>query len=157
MQNKFETILSIYKFCARTDARTYAHARVFWPEIDRTDIDLDHDKYELKNHFWLWRYDQEFIFRKFHKMAPRWRHESRSRSKNLLCFVHMPIHMCVKFQGIWLNHFHVILSTKKWVEIRKIKNNNNKGNFYKIIRWSVLDTAHLIIKAILTKLWGGLY
>ena len=43
MQNDFETILSISKFF---DARTYAHARVIWPEIDRTDIDLDHDKYE---------------------------------------------------------------------------------------------------------------
>ena len=40
MQNKFETILSILNFCAR------ANARVFLPEIDRTDIDLDHDKYE---------------------------------------------------------------------------------------------------------------
>ena len=31
MQNDFETILSISKI---------------WPAIDRTDIDLDHDKYE---------------------------------------------------------------------------------------------------------------
>ena len=58
MQNKFETILSILKFCARIDARTYAHARVFWPEIDRTDIDLDHDKYEweilLVMKIWSW-------------------------------------------------------------------------------------------------------
>ena len=58
MQNEFETILSILKFCARTDARTYAHARVFWPEIDRTDIDLDHDKYEweilLVMKIWSW-------------------------------------------------------------------------------------------------------
>ena len=46
MQNKFETILSILKFCARIDARTYARKRVFWSEIDRTDIDLKHDKYE---------------------------------------------------------------------------------------------------------------
>ena len=46
MQNDFKTILSILKFCARIDARTYAHARVLWPEIDRTDIDPDHDKYE---------------------------------------------------------------------------------------------------------------
>ena len=44
MQNKFETILSILNFCARIDARKYA--RVFWPDIDRTNIDLDHDKYE---------------------------------------------------------------------------------------------------------------
>ena len=44
MQNDFETILSISKFYARIDARTYAHARVIWPAIDRTDIDLDHDK-----------------------------------------------------------------------------------------------------------------
>ena len=46
MQNDFETILSILKFYARIDARTYAHARVIWPAIDRTDIDLNHDKCE---------------------------------------------------------------------------------------------------------------
>ena len=46
MQNDFETILSILKFSARIDARTYAHARVIWPAIDRKDIDLDHDKYK---------------------------------------------------------------------------------------------------------------
>ena len=46
MQTDFETILSISKFYACIDARTYAHARVFWTAIDRTDIDLDHDKYE---------------------------------------------------------------------------------------------------------------
>ena len=42
------------------------------------------------------------------------------------------------------------MSTKKWVEIRKINNNNNnnKGNFNKNTRWSVLDTAHLIMIAI---------
>ena len=51
MQNKVETILSILKFCARTDARTYAHAPVFLPEIERSDIDLDHDKYEWKMTF----------------------------------------------------------------------------------------------------------
>ena len=46
MHNYFETIWSILKFCARTDAWTFAYARVYWPEIDRTDIDLDYDKYE---------------------------------------------------------------------------------------------------------------
>ena len=40
MQNDFETILIISKIYARIDAR------VIWPAIDRTDIDLDHDKYE---------------------------------------------------------------------------------------------------------------
>ena len=75
MQNDFETILSILKICARIDARTFAHARVLSPEIDRTDIDLDHDKYEWEITFWLWRYDHELIFVKFYKMAPRWRHQ----------------------------------------------------------------------------------
>ena len=46
MQKKFETILSILNFCARIDARMYAHARFFWPDIDWIDIDLNHDKYE---------------------------------------------------------------------------------------------------------------
>ena len=58
MQNKFETFLSILKFCARTDARMYAHARVFWPEIDRTDIDLDRAKYEWEITF---RYEDMII------------------------------------------------------------------------------------------------
>ena len=40
MQNDFETILSILKFCARIDAH------IIWAEINRTDIDLNHDKYE---------------------------------------------------------------------------------------------------------------
>ena len=31
-----------------------------------------------------------------------------------------PIHMCAKYQSIWLNHFKVISLTKKWVKIRKI-------------------------------------
>ena len=34
----------------------------------------------------------------------------------------MPIHMCAKFEDIWLSHFQVIVLTKKWFEIRKIKN-----------------------------------
>ena len=51
MQNKFETILSITTFGARNQARTYAHARVFRPEIDLTDTDLDHDKYEWEMPF----------------------------------------------------------------------------------------------------------
>ena len=123
MQKKFKTILSNFKFYARINARTYAYAHFCahlliwnWP-----------DKYWpwswqiwMRNGFLLWRYDHKFIFRKFHKMAPRWRHQSRSRLKTLLCFVHMPIHMCAKYQSIWLNHFKVILLTKKWVEIRKI-------------------------------------
>ena len=46
MQNDFKTILSILKFCAHMDARTYAHMRIIWAEINRTDIDLNHDKYE---------------------------------------------------------------------------------------------------------------
>ena len=58
----------------------------------------------------------------------------------------MPIHIiCVPN----LSHFQVIVLTKKWFEISKI---NNKGNSNEIIRYSVRYTAHLIIKAILTKL-----
>ena len=68
-QNKFETILSILKFCARTDARTYAHARVFWPEIDRTDIDLDHDKYEWEMVFGY----EDMIMSWFSENFTKWR------------------------------------------------------------------------------------
>ena len=46
MQNEFEMVLSNLKICARIDARTYAHSRVFVTDIDWTNIDLDHDKYE---------------------------------------------------------------------------------------------------------------
>ena len=67
----------------------------------------------------------------FHKMAPRLRHQSRSRLKTLLCSFHVAVHMCAKFQGIWSSHFQVIVLTKK--------------SSYENIRWSVLYTAHLII------------
>ena len=40
----------------------------------------------------------------------------------VLC-TYMPKHVCAKFEGIWLSHFQVIVLTKKWLEIRKIKNN----------------------------------
>ena len=43
--------LEHFEICARTDARTYAYACVFWPAIDRTDIDLDHGKYEWEMAF----------------------------------------------------------------------------------------------------------
>ena len=94
----------------------------------------------MSNVFPLWRYDHELIFRKFYKMEPRWRHQWRSMLKTLLCFVHMPIHVCAKFEGIWLSHFQVIVHTKKWLDVRK----KNKGNSNEIIRWSVRYTAHLI-------------
>ena len=42
-----------------------AYARVFGPGIDRTDIDLDHDKYEWEKNFPLWRYDHMLIFTKW--------------------------------------------------------------------------------------------
>ena len=50
MQNKFKTILSIFIFCARWRADVRMRA-CFWPEIDRTDIDLNHDKYEWEMPF----------------------------------------------------------------------------------------------------------
>ena len=55
MQKKFKTILSNLKNCTRalTRARTRTRifARIYWPEIDRTDIDLDRDKYEWEMAF----------------------------------------------------------------------------------------------------------
>ena len=69
MQNKFETILRILKLCARTDARTYAHARVFWPKIDRTDIYLDHDKYEWEKAFGY----EDMIMSWFSENFTKWR------------------------------------------------------------------------------------
>ena len=69
MQKKFETILSISKFYARIDARTYAQARVFWPEIDRTHIDLDPDKYEWEMNY---RYEN-MIMSKFSENFTKWR------------------------------------------------------------------------------------
>ena len=61
--------MSILKFCARAHARAYAHARAFWPEIDRTDIDLDHDKYELEIFFGY----EEMIMSKFSENFTKWR------------------------------------------------------------------------------------
>ena len=56
-------------FAHSTDARTYAHARVFWPEINRTDIDLNHDKYEWKIPFGY----EDMIMRWFSKNFTKWR------------------------------------------------------------------------------------
>ena len=97
MQNKFWDDFENFKFCARIDARTYAHARVFWPEIDRTDIDLDHDKYEWEMVFGY----EDMIKSLFSENFTKWRlddviSQGQGRKK-LLCFVHMPIHMCAKF------------------------------------------------------------
>ena len=51
MQNEFESILSIFKFCARTDARTYAYARVYVDGIVWTDMNIHRAKYEWKMTF----------------------------------------------------------------------------------------------------------
>ena len=51
MQNEFEAILRIFHFCARTDARTYAYARVFISGIVQTDMDIHHAEYEWKMTF----------------------------------------------------------------------------------------------------------
>ena len=52
----------VFLFFAR--ARTYASARVFWPEIDWTDIDLNHDKYEWEMSF---RYKDMILSKKYQK------------------------------------------------------------------------------------------
>ena len=91
MQNDFKTILSILKFCARIDTRKYAHARVIWPEIDRTDIDLYHDEYEWEIAFGY----EDMIMSWFYKMAPRWGHQWTSMSKTLLCFCTYALYICV--------------------------------------------------------------
>ena len=85
------------KFCARIDARTYAHARVFWPEIDRTDIDLDHDKYEWEMAFGY----EDMIMSWFSENFTKWRLDdviSQGQGWKICCVLfNMPIHMCVKF------------------------------------------------------------
>ena len=70
-------------FARALTARTYAHARIFWPETDRTDIDLDLDKYEWEMTFRYEDYDHEFIFRKFHKMAPMMNSSVKVKVENL--------------------------------------------------------------------------
>ena len=57
--------LKILRVHCRT--RTNACARVFWHEIDWTDIDLDHDKYEWEMTYRLWKYDHEINFQKISK------------------------------------------------------------------------------------------
>ena len=114
MQTKFETILSIFIFCARANARTYACARVFWPEIDRTDIDLNHDKYEWEMPF---RYEDMIMSKKYqknNKMAPGWRHEDLMTLKMLLWRLVTMTYDCAKIERNWLNRSWVILLTKKW-------------------------------------------
>ena len=49
-------------------ARTYAYARVYWPEIDRTDIDLDHGKYE-----WEMTFSYEVMIIRVFFFKTKWR------------------------------------------------------------------------------------
>ena len=94
MQNKFETILSISKFCARIDARTYAHARVFWPEIDWTDIDLDHNKYEWEIPFGY----EDMIMSKFSENFTKWRLDdviSQGQGWKPYCVMSICLYICV--------------------------------------------------------------
>ena len=46
MQNEFQTIWTILKFCARTDARTYACVNVH--VLDWNKIDFHHGQFDLK-------------------------------------------------------------------------------------------------------------
>ena len=58
MLKKFDTIWSILKIRARTDARTYAYACVYVHYLDGNDIDLHPDKFEIKLTF---RYEDTAI------------------------------------------------------------------------------------------------
>ena len=86
-----------FKIFARVMTRGRTRTRAFF-DLNLTGLILTliminmNEKLLLVMKIWSW-----VDFQIFHKMAPRWRHQSRSRSKNLLCFVNMPIHMCVKF------------------------------------------------------------
>ena len=94
MQNKFETILSFSKFCARIDARTYAHARVIWPEIDRTDIDLDRDKYEWEILFGY----EDMIMSRFSYIFTKWRMDdviSDGECWKRYCALYICLYICV--------------------------------------------------------------
>ena len=94
MQNDFETILSILKLCARTDTRMYAHAPVFWPEIDRTDIDLDHDKYEWEMVFGY----EDMIKSLFSENFTKWRLYnviSQGQGWKNVCVLFLCLNICV--------------------------------------------------------------
>ena len=127
MQNKFKTILSILKFL-RAYTRGRTRTRSFFDlKFDRTDIDLDHDKYEWEITFGY----EDMIMRWFSENFTKWRLDdvtSQGQGRKIcLCFVpYAYTYVCRNFNDIWLSHFQIILHTKKWVEIRKI-NNNNKG------------------------------
>ena len=75
MQKKFKTILSNFKFYARitrAPTRTRIFARIYWSEIDPTNMDLDHDKYEWEMAFCY----EDMIISWFSQMALRWRHDN---------------------------------------------------------------------------------
>ena len=65
-----------------------------------------------------------------HKMAPRWRHQSRSRLKTSVCFcLYAYTYVCQMSR-------HLIELFSSYLV--------NKKSSYENIRWSVLYTAHLI-------------
>ena len=55
---RFWAILNFTRALTRARTRTRIFARIYWPEIDRTDIDLNHDKYEWEIPF---RYEDMII------------------------------------------------------------------------------------------------
>ena len=83
-----------FKICARTDARTYAHARVFWPEIERKDIDLDHDKFEWEMAFGY----EDMIMSWFSDNFTKWPLDdviSQGQSWKLFCALLYWLYICV--------------------------------------------------------------
>ena len=71
-----------------------ADARVFWPEIDRTHIDLDHDKYEWEMNY---RYEN-MIMSKFSENFTKWRLDdviNQGQDWKLCCALFICLYICV--------------------------------------------------------------
>ena len=71
-----------------------AHVRVFWPEIDRTNIDLNHDKYESKMAFGY----EDMIMSWFSEKFTKWRLDdviSEGHSWKRYCALYICLYICV--------------------------------------------------------------
>ena len=113
----------------RGRTRTRAFMYMYLTEIKLTFIMTSlNEKWLSIMKIWQWL--------DFYKMAPRLRNQWRSRLKIFGCLVLTYVHVCAKFQDVSCSHVHVIVTTKKGGEIRKIIITRTIL-VYTSIRWSV--------------------
>ena len=102
-----------FNFFARALTRGRTRTRAFfWPEIDRTDIDLDHDKYEWEITFGYEDMNKSWFSENFTK----WRLDdviSQGQGWKRYCDFSICLYICVpNFKLFDLDHFKLSCSQK---------------------------------------------